>query len=83
MKWEGVVTDRAQQGTLSRSPPPCGEGIGRLRRPFLENAEAKLRLWVGVHVGSLFWVPPSLTLPRKGGGNGEAVLLDTKRRRDA
>ncbi len=46
--------DGVQQGTFSRSPPPCGEGLG-----------------VGVRIGGLCWVPPSLTLPHKGGGNGE------------
>jgi len=45
-----------RQGTLSRSPPPCGEGLG-----------------VGVRIGGLCWAPPSLTLPRKGGGDGESI----------
>jgi hypothetical protein len=47
---------QVRQGTLSHSPPRCGEGAG-----------------VGVDIGSLCWDPPSLTLPRKGGGNGKSV----------
>ncbi len=48
-----------QRGTLSRSPPPCGQG-----------------LVVGVRIGSLCWGPPSLTLPHKGGENGESFARD-------
>ena len=41
---------------LSRSPPPCGEGLGG----------------GGPRARSRVWLPPTPTLPRKGGGSREA-----------
>jgi hypothetical protein len=47
----------ALAASVVNSPPPCGEGLG-----------------VGVRLTqNLCFIPPTQTLPPKGGGNGESA----------